>query len=75
VQGWLWRNERTSADFRELYALQYNQFAKKGTSKPASQLWPLRLIDKRVNAFETADDEYKWREKMIQWAKDRGLFA
>ena len=73
VQGWLWRNERTSADFRELYALQFNQFAK--SKKTASQLWPLKLIDSRFSMFKSADEEYAWREKMIKWAESRKLLA
>jgi len=50
-----------------LFTLQYNQFAKKGGAKSSTQLWPLRLLDKRFTMFETADDEYKWREKMLDF--------
>lgn len=62
-----------SANFRELFALQFNQYAKKGSQKSASQLWPLRMIDTRFSMFETAEDEYKWREKMINWGKEKKL--
>jgi len=72
VQGWLWQSERVSADFRQLFQLQYNQWAGKGKQKSAHQLWPLPLIDERQSRFETAEDEYAWRAKMIEWAKNTG---
>jgi len=67
VNGWLWRNELASSNFRELFTLQYNQFAKRGGTKTSSQLWPLKLLDKRFTMFETAEDEYKWRQKMLDF--------
>ena len=67
VQGWLWRKERRSADFRELYTLQFNQWSK--SKKLSSQLWPLRLLDKRFTMFDSAEDEYKWRGKMLDWGE------
>jgi hypothetical protein len=73
VQGWLYSMERRSADFRELYTLQFNQWSKIKKRQP--QVWPLPLIDGRVSRFDTAEDEYKWREKMIKWAENKKLFA
>jgi len=63
----LWRDERRTADFRELYTLQFNQWSK--TKKTSTQLWPLKLIDKRFSQFETAEEEYKDRAVKIEWAK------
>lgn len=74
VEGWEWRNQKLSANFRELFTLQYNQFAKGGRKKRAKILWPLELIDKGESRFESAEDEFKWRAKMIEWGKEQNFF-
>jgi len=41
VQAYIYNRDMMSANFRMLYTLQFNQWAKRGQQKQPAKLWPL----------------------------------
>lgn len=66
VKGYLYNRDRDSANFRELFYLQYHQYVtKQSDRRTRKQLWPLS-IDSEGQKQKNTDDLYERNKKIIE---------
>lgn len=58
------------ANFRSLFTLGYNQYAPKGKSKTAKELWPIESIDGHKAGKQATEDIYQRNKKIIEANKN-----
>lgn len=66
VDGYVYNRDTLSDNFRALFTLQFNQWAKKSEQKKPSQLWPLSFDN---NQKQTSEDMYERNKKLIESIK------
>lgn len=59
-----------ASNFRALFQLQFNQWAKLGERKSASELWPLSIDENEVEPL-TDEEMYKRNEEIINKYRER----
>lgn len=65
--AYIYNRDKMSENFRALFQLQYNQWAK--FTKQASELWPLSIDDQPE--VITDDEMYKRNEEIIRQYRER----
>lgn len=67
VDGYIYNRQVNSSNFRALFALTFNQWAKKGEAKSPEALWPLPMLDDLVPKM-TADEMFERNKQIAEWA-------